>query len=377
MRYRRNPFTNFGKISFVLKVKTKNNLKISVNFKRQAMKRTHQITIKDIAKELKISVATVSRAFRNTYDVSEATKKRVLAKASELNYRPNFNATGLVTHKSHNIAVILPTITNYYFSTVITGIQEVAYKNGYNIILHVTGESPEREIEIAMGLPLSSIDGLLVCVTSESHKSNHLKEIIDKGLPIVFFDRAAELINTSKVIQNDFEGAFMAVEHLVKNGYKNIAHIGGPTELSFTKGRLRGYLAALKKYNLPVRYDWIIHSEFTQLSGNLDTKKLWRCKNKPDAIFAVNDRKAIGAMLALKEKGIKIGVEVGVIGFTNDPMSAIISPSLSTIEEPALEIGKQSCQLLLKHISKRNFIPEEIILNGKLIVRESSSKKAG
>lgn len=339
------------------------------------MERKHQNTIKDIAKELKISVATVSRAFRNTHDVSEETRNKVLAKGEELNYRTNFNATGLASHKSHNIAVILPTITNYYFSTVITGIQDVAYKNGYNIILHVTGESRDREVVIAKYLSLSSIDGLLICVTSESYKSNHLKEIMDFGIPIVFFDRAADLINTSKVIQNDFEGAFMAVEHLVRNGYKNIAHIGGPLNLSFTKERLRGYLFGLKKYNLPVRHDWIIHSEFTQLSGSHDTKKLWACKNKPDAIFAVNDRKAIGAILELKERSIEIGKKVGVVGFTNDPMSVIISPSLTTVEEPALEIGKKSCELLLKHISERNLIPKEIVLYGNLIVRESSSKK--
>lgn len=339
------------------------------------MERKRQNTIKDIAKALKISVATVSRAFRNTYDVSEETRNKVLAKAEELNYRTNFNATGLAGHKTHNIAVILPTIINYYFSTVITGIQHVAYKNGYNIILHVTDESREREMIILKGLSLSSIDGLLICVTSASYKSNYLKEIIDFGIPIVFFDRAADLLNTSKVIQNDFEGAFTAVEHLVKNGYKNIAHIGGPPGLSLTKERLRGYLFGLKKYNLVLRHDWIIHSEFTQSSGSLDTKKLWKGKNKPDAIFAVNDRKAIGAMLELKERGIQIGNKVGVVGFTNDPMSVIISPSLTTIEEPALEIGKKSCELLLMHIAKKNLIPQEIVLNGKLIVRESSSKK--
>jgi len=339
------------------------------------MTRRHLITIKDIARELKISVATVSRAFRNTHDVSKETRDKVLAKSKELNYRTNFNATGLATHKSHNIAIILPTITNYYFSTVITGIQEIAYSNGYNIILYVTDESSDREIAIVKNLSLGSIDGLLVCVTTETNKSNHFKEIIDCGVPIVFFDRAVELINTSKVIQNDFDGAFIAVEHLIKNGYKNIAHIGGPIELSFTKERLRGYLTSLKKYNLPVQHNWILHSEFTQQSGSLDTRKLWASKNKPDAIFAVNDRKAIGAMLALKEKAIKIGVEVGVVGFTNDPMSAIISPSLTTIEEPALEIGRQSCELLLKHISQRSRLAEEIVLNGKLIVRESSSKK--
>ena len=143
------------------------------------MKRKHLITMKDIARELKISVATVSRALRNTYDVSGETKNAVLAKSKELNYRPNFNAMGLVNSKSHNIAVILPTITNYYFSTVITGIQNIAYKKGYNVILHVTEESPEREIIIAKELSLSSIDGLLVCVTSESDTCFHLLEIID------------------------------------------------------------------------------------------------------------------------------------------------------------------------------------------------------
>ena len=338
------------------------------------MKRKHLITMKDIARELKISVATVSRALRNTYDVSGETKNVVLAKSKELNYRPNFNAMGLVNSKSHNIAVILPTITNYYFSTVITGIQNIAYKKGYNVILHVTDESPEREIIIAKELSLSSIDGLLVCVTSESDKCYHLLEIIDCGVPIVFFDRVAESINSSKVVQNDFEGAFTAVEHLIKNGYQKVAYIGGPKGLSFSRDRLSGYSSALKKYNLPICPEWIIHSEFTQLSGGLDTRQLLNCKNKPDAIFAVNDRKAIGAMVELKEKGIVIGREVGVVGFTNDPMSAIISPPLTTIEEPALEIGMQSCELLLKHISQKNFLPKKIVLKGKLIIRESSKR---
>lgn len=339
------------------------------------MKRRHIITMKDLARELKVSVATVSRGLRNTHDVSKTTRSKILAKAKELNFRPNFNAMGLVNNKSHNIAVILPTITNYYFSTVISGIQKIAYKNNFNIILHITGESAEREIAIARHLPLSSIDGLLVCVTSESHKCDHFSEIINCGVPIVFFDRVADEINTSKVTQNDFEGAFMAVEHLIKNGYKKIAHIAGPNGLSLTRHRFEGYSAALKKYHLPLRTGWIIYSEFTQASGSDDVKQLWKNKNKPDAIFAVNDRKAIGAMLELKKKNIEIGKEVAVVGFTNDPVSSIISPSLTTLEEPAMEVGIQSCELLLKHISKKNFQPKEIVLNGKLIIRESSQKR--
>ncbi len=339
------------------------------------MKRRHLVTIKDIARELRISTATVSRAFRDTFDVSAETREKVLNKGKELNYRPNFNARGLVNNRSHNIAIILPTITNYYFSTVITGIQTIAYESDYNIILYVTGESKDREILIAQTLSLSSIDGLLVCVTSESDHCDHLREVMDSGVPMVFFDRAAEMENTSRVTQNDFEGGFMAVEHLVSQGYKKIAHIGGPAGLSFSRERLNGYLAALKKYKLAFSDDWIIQSEFSQLSGQQDTEQLLRNKkNRPDAIFAVNDRKAIGAMLALKEAGIQIGKDIGVVGFTNDPMSAIISPGLTTVEEPALEVGKQSCELLLKHISKRNFQARNVVLNGKLIVRESTTR---
>lgn len=339
------------------------------------MKRRHIITIKDLARELKVSVATVSRGLRNTHDVSKITRNKILAKAKELNFRPNFNAMGLVNNKSHNIAVILPTITHYYFAEVISGIQKVAYKNNFNITLHITGESAERERAIAKQLPLSSIDGLLVSVTSDSKKCEHFSEIFNCGVPIVFFDRIPDSINTSKVMQNDFEGAFTAVEHLIQNGYKKIAHITGPYGLSLTKHRFDGYLAALKKYNLAVWPEWIIYSEFEQASGSDDVKQLWESKNKPNAIFAVNDSKAIGAMLELKKRNIEIGKDVAVVGFTNEPMSAVISPSLTTFEEPAMEVGMRSCELLLQHILKKNFTPKEIMLNGKLIVRESSKKR--
>ena len=171
------------------------------------------------------------------------------------------------------------------------------------------------------------------------------------------------------------QGAFEAVEHLIKNGYRRIAHIAGPKELTFTQKRLQGYIDALKKHNVPVRKEWIIYSGFSQEWGEKDTYGLLKCKTVPNAIFAVNDRKAVGAMIALKNKNILIGKEMGVIGFTNDPMSTIISPTLTTIAEPAFEIGKISCELLLKHIKKSNFHPEEIILPCPLIVRESTSKK--
>lgn len=336
--------------------------------------RRHYATIKDIALALNISVSTVSRALRDTYDVSAATRQLVLDKAVELNYKPNFNATGLVQNSTHNLGVILPMITNYYFSTVYTGIQEVAYSHGYNIILYVTNDSAEREINTVKNLSLSSLDGLLVAVSSQADSCQHFQEVIDDGVPVVFFDRVAEHITTSKVMQDDYNGAFEATEHLIANGYTKIAHFAGPQGLTFTEKRLKGYLDALRKHKLPIKEEWIIHSGFSQDCGEQDMQQLWKLPGKPDAVFAVNDRKAVGAMLALKQLKVQIGKEVGVVGFTNDPVAAIISPSLTTIAEPALEIGKVSCQLLLNHIKKKRFIPEEVILPGKLIIRESSKR---
>lgn len=334
----------------------------------------HFVTIKDIARELNISVSTVSRALRDTYDVNVETREKVLEMAAKLNYKPNFNATGLAKGSSHNIAVILPFITNYYFSTVITGIQQVAYESGYNIVLYVTNDSPERELDIINNLPITSLDGLLVSIASNSDASDHFEEVLSNEIPIVFFDRVANHIETSKVMQDDYNGAFEGVEHLIESGYKKIAHIAGPASLTFTQNRLKGYMDALTKHQLSINEDYIIHSGFSQEDGKNDVIKLLSYSETPDAIFAANDRKAIGAMLELKNRGIQIGKEIGVLGFTNDPSSEIISPALTTIAEPAFEIGKKSCELLLKHISKKHFHPEEVIFPGKLIIRESTTR---
>lgn len=335
---------------------------------------SHLVTIKDIAKNLNISVSTVSRALRDTYDVNSDTKAKVLEVAYQLNYKPNYNATGLVKGHSHNIGIVLPYITNYYFSTVITGIQEVAYNKGYNIVLFLTNDSPEKETSIIQNLSIANIGGLLVSISSNSDCCGHFENIINEGVPIVFFDRVPNNIQTSKVMQDDYSGAFTAVEHLIENGYKKIAHIAGPQGLCFTEKRLQGYIEALKKYQLPVREEWIIYSGFTQDCGENDTYELLKCKEVPDAIFAVNDRKAIGSMVALKNKSIAIGKEIGVVGFTNDPASKIISPTLTTMAEPAFDIGSKSCELLFKHINKKNFIYEEITIPGKLIIRESTTR---
>lgn len=332
------------------------------------------ITIKDIARALNISVSTVSRALRDAHDVSQETKNKVEAMASALHYKPNFNAMGLANGKSHNIGIVLPFITNYYFSTVITGIQEAAYNNGYNIILYVTNDSPERELTIINNLSIANLDGLLISTCCKT--GNHLQPLLNSKLPIVFFDRVIEHLDTSKVVQDDYNGAFLATSHLIRQGYTKIAHITGPRNLPLTEKRLAGYIDALKKNCLPIRDEWIISSGFSQACGESDTKQLLDlAKNsRPNAIFAVNDRKAVGASITLKQQGLTIGKEIGIIGFTNDPISSLVTPSISTVAEPAFDIGFISCELLLKHITKKQTPYQEIVLPAALIIRESTQK---
>jgi LacI family transcriptional regulator len=334
------------------------------------------VTIKDLARMLNISVSTVSRALRDTYDVNQETRDKVMELARELNYKRNLNATGLVSRGTHNIGIILPNVTNYFFSTVITGVQEVAYSNDFNISLFLTNDSPEKEKEVTRNLFISGLDGLLVSVSSSASSCDHFKQLIDKSIPVVFFASSPGEIEASAVLQDGYKGAFDAVEHLVQNNYSRIAHIAGPKELAFTQERLDGYFAALNKHHLPIREEWIIYSGFSQESGEKDTYQLLELEERPDAIFAINDRKAVGAMVALKNKNIAIGKEIGVIGFTNEPVASVISPALTTISVPAFDIGRMSCELLLKHIfknsKKRHFPPQKISLPGELIVREST-----
>lgn len=333
-------------------------------------------TIKDIAKILKISSSTVSRALRDSYDVNPKTRKKVLQLAKKLNYKRNFSAAGLAGGGTHNIGIILPYITIHYFSMVITGIQEIAFSHGYKIVLYVTNDSPQLEKDVLTDINVQNLDGLLACVCTGSDSRSYFERIMEQGTPIVFFGRVLADIEASKVHQDSHNGAFKAVEHLIQQGYKRIAHIGGPTNHVFTKNRLLGYVDALKKHGMEVNPDWIVQSGFSQEDGESDMEALWTVKEKPDAIFAVSDRKAIGAMTALKRRGVYIGKDFGVIGFTNDPMSTIISPTLSTLAEPAYEIGKQSCELLLRHIAhKNNFQAREIILSGDLIVRMSTNRE--
>ncbi|HNR07548.1 MAG TPA: LacI family DNA-binding transcriptional regulator [Saprospiraceae bacterium] len=333
------------------------------------------VTIKEIARQLGISVSTVSRALHDAYDVNQDTRKKVLALAEQLEYKPNPFAISLVKQQTRIIGVLLPEIATHYFSTVVKGIQDVAYHVGYNVMFFISDESYEREKTIVKNLSANMLDGLLISVSIETTNGDHLKKLTDQGLPLVFFDRYLPDLPVSRVIQDDYKGAYHVTMHLVQQGYQRIAHLAGPKHMEMANRRMQGYIDALRDARIPIRKEYILHSGFTHEDGIRDVSKLLAVRPMPEAIFAVNDRKAIGAMMTLKKSGYLLPDDMGLAGFTNALISEAVEPGLTTIEQSAYQIGTTSCQLLLDRIKTPDQPPQTIVMPGNLIIRDSSKKK--
>lgn len=335
------------------------------------------VTIKDIARELNISPSTVSRALKDHPDISVETKKAVNALAKKLNYQPNSIALSLRKSKTNTIGVVIPEIVHFFFSTVISGIEDVAYAAGYNVIVSQSNESYEREVTDMKALVASRVDGFLVSLSKETTDYEHLKQIHEKGTPMVFFDRVCEEINTSKVIIDDYNSAFKATEHLIEQGCRSIAHMAGPQNLTIGKDRLEGYLAALKKHQIPVREDLIDRSGSSTVEEGIEqSTKLLNLSSPPDAFFCNNDMVAIGTMKAIKRKGLSIPDDVAVVGFSDWSISSLVEPSLTSISQPGYEMGETAARLFIEQIERgESFIPQTRVLQTRLVVRESSLRK--
>lgn len=340
-----------------------------------------QVTIKDIARELGISPSTVSRALKDHPDISPETKKAVNELAEKLNYQPNIVALNLRQSKTNTLGVIIPEIVHFFFSTVISGIEDVAYSAGYNVILAQSNESLEREKTDIKALFNSRVDGMLMSISRETTSFDHIESIISKGVPIVFFDRVYNNDQLSKVVVDDLEGAKEATLHLIEQGCKRIAHLEGPPNLTISTQRLEGYLQALKQHKIPVSKELIQLCPFGSIEeGKLATEKLLNLKNPPDAIFASNDPAAMGAMQAIKERGLKIPHDIAVVGFSNWLFSSMMEPPMTTVDQPGFEMGQEAARLLIRHIEMTEkddaeVTPETKVLKTKLIVRASSIKK--
>lgn len=334
-------------------------------------------TIKDIARKLRISVSTVSRALRNFPDVNADTKKAVIDMAANLEYEPNAIATSLVNKKSNIIGIVIPSFVIYYYATAITGIQKTAAQAGYNIMICPSDESYETEVNNIKALTLNRVDGLIVSISKETKNFDHFHQVIRKGRPLVFFNRVPENIPAPSVLVDDYDGAFQAVEHLIQTGSKRIAHIAGPETLQITKNRLNGYIDALKKYNHAIDEELICYGDFSINKGRDCTRQMLTFPNPPDAIFAVNDPSAFGAMLEIKARSLRIPEDVAVVGFTDEqPLTELVEPSLTSVSQPVFETGKIAAELFIKRIQTgiTSAEPERIVLKASLIIRNSSAK---
>ncbi|EHQ26739.1 LacI family DNA-binding transcriptional regulator [Mucilaginibacter paludis] len=335
------------------------------------------ITIKDIAKALGLSTSTVSRALRGGYEISAETKKLVLEYAEKINYHPNPIALSLKERRSHSIGVVVCEVANNYFSQAINGIESIAYSRGYHVIITQTHESSEREVVNVQHLASRSVDGLLISLSSETQDLSHLKYLHEKGLPMVFFDRVTNDIDTHKVIANNYEGAFSATEHLIKAGFRRIGHLTSSPQLSISIERLEGYKAALAKYKIPFNPDYLqncMHGGMIQEEVEVAVKRLITLPDRPDSVFVAGDRLSTGCLISLKKHGLKVPSDISMAGFTNSDYAELFSPALTTVRQPAFKIGQIATEMLIQLIESKYPVTEfeTRMLDTELFIRESS-----
>jgi DNA-binding LacI/PurR family transcriptional regulator len=338
------------------------------------MKNT-QATIRDLAIRLDISISTVSRALRNAPDVNPATKKAVLELAEKLNYEPNRVAQSLRSKKTNTLGVVVPQINLHFFSSAISGIQEYAALHNYSVIICQSLESFKTEESTIHMLVSNRVDGLLISLSSQTNHIKHLEPLVRKKIPIVLFDRVIDGLNATRVVVDDREGSLKAVDYLARTGCKRIAYIGGPTHLYISEQRKQGYLDALKKHNLTIDKDLIVNCQDLINEPTAACSELLSSSNPPDAFFCMHDPIAIQVIQVAKAKGLRIPEDVSVVGFTNEPVSQYIEPSITTMAQPSYEIGRVAAKLFLQQLEEKDeFKPVTTVIPTELIIRNSTRK---
>lgn len=332
-----------------------------------------QVTIKNIARKLNLSASTISRALNDHPDIHTKTKKLVKKTAVELGYNPNIIARSLKSSRSNQIGVIVPEIRHDFFANAISGIEEVAYQKGYTIIIAQSNEQQEREMINLDSMYLHRVSGILVSISQTTTDSGHFKRLLERGVKMVFFDRVCTDLNVPKVHIDDCESSFKVVEYLLKKGFKKIIHFAGPQTLEICVNRRLGYEKALREYN--VNYDPIVFTGgMHESDGYNNIDKLLGTGISSCAIFAVNDPVAVGAIKRLKELRIDVPEQIGIIGFSNNPITELISPTLTTVDQHAFEMGRKAAEILIDEIEGRTHKESDldIKLETNLIMREST-----
>lgn len=338
------------------------------------MNKNSEPTIHDIARKLKISASTVSRALNDNARISLKTKEKIKAVADSLGYRPNTLASNLRNKKSNTIGIVVPLINRHFFSSVISGVEDVAYKAGYNVVISQSNDLASKEIDIVHSMFTNRVDGLIISIAMQTETFDHLKLFRKKNIPLVFFDRVVAEIETDKIVVDDFAGGFRVTQHLINQGYQRIGHLAGPQNLMTYLDRKNGYIEALKQNGISYDESLVLENTLTSEDGSSAAQQFMSLQNPPDAIFCGNDTTALSLMIYLRDKGFRIPQDIGIVGFSNEPFSKVVSPSISTIAQPGFEMGQKAAELIIRKIENRERTYQTIVLPTELIIRESSDR---
>jgi len=334
-------------------------------------------TIYDIAKKLDITAATVSRALNNNPKISENTRKLVLETATKMNYKQNMLALALRSGKSNNIGVIVPHIDSNFFASVIRGIEEELYPEGYHVIICQTHEDEKRELENMNTLLNAQVDGILMSISNVTNENNNfIKRVVAKKVPLIFFDRKKSIDGVSSVTINDFEGGYLATKQLISEGCTRIAHFTGDQSMEIYHNRTEGYKQALMDNNMEFNENFVFQIKSNVNAGRLAIEELLSFENPPDALFSTSDFAALGAIQILKERGIKVPEEFCVFGFGNEPFTKFMELSISSVDQSPLEMGKMAAKVFLEQINNtdNSKIEKKVVLKPELQIRKSSSR---
>src|SRR5690606_9029465 len=332
------------------------------------------ITIKDIANRLNVSVATVSRALRDSDEIKKETKLAVLQMAKEMDYHPNLLASSLSSKKSKILGVVVPTINRQFWSNAISGIEYIAYREGYKVMIFQSAESFHKEEEIVEILANSRVEGILIAMSKETINFDHIIRVMDRGVPVLLFERVCEALHTSKIVTDNYEGAREIVQHLVNKGKRKIAYLSGHLSLSVCRERYEGYKDVLAANNIALSPELLVEiPEFSYEGAAEALRNLWRANIQPDAVFCFADILAIGVLHAARQLNIAVPHQLAVAGFGNDDTSRFVNPSITTMAQPSFEMGIMAADMILKQIlDEEVFIPSTKVVKAKLIIRESS-----
>lgn len=325
-----------------------------------------QITIKDIARALGVSISTVSRALNNNKNISKKTRRLVNNYAKQHNYQPNAMAVSLRSRRSNTIGVIVPQIVHHFFSSVLSGIEQSARKAGYNIMVAQSDEHYKQEVEITQAFLASRVCGVITSLAKETVNYDHYQKLLDRNVPIVFYDRICPALKTGRVVVDDYHGAYTATEHLIKTGCKHIVFYQADPHLEISKNRRNGYVDAMKRYGMEVTPDMIVWCDTREKAIQI-TPELLQSAHRPDGFFAINDDTAAGILHACKQMGVRVPDEVSICGFSDDKIAQSTDPELTTVEQRGEEVGKSAFDILFDKIEGKESGKNRIVKTSLLI----------